>query len=56
MVHGALDQKDEAFAWLDRAYDEQSSWTWQLRDPLWDPLRADPRFEELLRRLDLPVQ
>lgn len=55
-IHTALGDKDEAFAWLDKAYDSYDSWLFQLQDPIWDPLRDDPRFEDLLRRLNLPVQ
>ena len=46
--------KDLAFAWLDKAYETYDSWLFELHDPIWDPLRNDPRFEDLLRRLNHP--
>ncbi|MFB3923799.1 MAG: alpha/beta fold hydrolase [Terriglobia bacterium] len=49
-----LGDKDAAFQWLEKAYNEYDSWMFQLQDPLWDPLRPDPRFQNLLRRLNLP--
>lgn len=42
----------QAFAWLDRAFQEQSN-VLQLKVPHFDPLREDPRFNELLRRVGL---
>ncbi len=54
LVYTALGERDEAFAWLDRAYDAYDSWLFQLHDPIWDPLRSDPRFQDLLRRMNLP--
>jgi tetratricopeptide (TPR) repeat protein len=56
LVYAALGEKDEAFAWLDKAYDAYDSHLFQLRDPQWDPLRDDQRFSELLRRLNLPEE
>jgi tetratricopeptide (TPR) repeat protein len=56
LVYTALGEKDIAFAWLDKAADAFDSRLFQLQDPLWDPLRDDPRFKSLLRRLNLPVQ
>jgi len=55
VIYAALGQKDEAFAWLERAYDERDSWMDYLGlDPRLDGLRADPRFQDLLRRMNLP--
>jgi tetratricopeptide (TPR) repeat protein len=53
-IYTALDRKDEAFAWLERAYDEHDSWMDYLGlDPRLDALRSDPRFADLLRRMNL---
>lgn len=49
-----LDEKEEAFASLERAYQEQSNiLQWLKVHPHFDPLRSDPRFAELLRRVGL---
>ncbi len=50
-----LGNKDQAFAWLDRAYQQQDGGLSFIKtDPLLESLRADPRFNALLRRLKLP--
>jgi len=55
MVYTGLGQKDEAFEWLERAYHERSVDMNLLRIfPIWDPLRSDPRFRDLLRRMNFP--
>ena len=49
-----LGQKEEAFQWLEKAYAERSGWlTWTAIEPKLDPLRSDPRFADLLRRMRL---
>jgi eukaryotic-like serine/threonine-protein kinase len=49
-----LGQKDEAFAWLDRALNEHIGIVHDLKlAPRLDPLRGDPRFQDLLRRAGL---
>jgi eukaryotic-like serine/threonine-protein kinase len=53
MFHAQLGERDEAFAQLEITYREHGSWLWQLHDPVWDPIRDDPRFADLLRRLNL---
>ena len=51
LVYVALGQSDEAFAWLQKAYQQRSEalLCWLKVDPRVDALRADPRFAELLR-------
>ncbi len=54
-VHAALGEKDHAFRWLNRAYDERDCQiTYLALDPHLDQLRSDPRFPPLLARLRLP--
>jgi tetratricopeptide (TPR) repeat protein len=57
MAYASMGDTDLAFAWLEKGYAERSShMPYLATDPFWDPLRDDPRFEELLRRLKLPPQ
>ena len=52
LLHLRLGEKDKAFEWLDRAYREQSEWMVYLSvDPRFDGLRAEPRFEGILRNI-----
>jgi tetratricopeptide (TPR) repeat protein len=54
-IYVALGENDNAFKWLDRAYDEHSAWIVNLNvDPALDPLRKDPQFASLVRRVGLP--
>jgi TolB-like protein/DNA-binding winged helix-turn-helix (wHTH) protein/Tfp pilus assembly protein PilF len=49
-----LGDNEQAFAWLERAYQEQSNILQFLKvHPFFDPLRGDPRFADLLRRVGL---
>ena len=49
-----LGDNDEAFAWFERAYEEQSNILIYIKvSPLFDPLRGDPRFQDLVRRVGL---
>ena len=55
MMNGFLGQKDRAFYWLERGYEDRSPAYSSLNvDPCWDPLRDDPRFKDLVRRVGLP--
>ena len=54
LVHANLGHVDEAFAALERAFEERSDMLAYLKvEPHWDPLRSDRRFDELLRRVGL---
>ncbi|HEV8130727.1 MAG TPA: protein kinase [Acidobacteriota bacterium] len=54
IIYAALGKKDEAFEWLDRAYEDRSErLSWLKVDPEIDSLRSDPRFAELMRRMRL---
>jgi len=54
MAYLGLDEYDQAFAWLEQAYQEQSYILLFLKvHPFFDPVRDDPRFAELLRRVGL---
>jgi tetratricopeptide (TPR) repeat protein len=53
-IYAELGRKDEAFEWLDKAYQERAIQFVDLRvDPVLDPLRSDPRFAGLLQRAHL---
>jgi tetratricopeptide (TPR) repeat protein len=53
-IYVALDKPDEAFKWLERAFDEHSAWlVWLKVDPKLNALHSDRRFAELLRRIGL---
>lgn len=55
MNYALLVEKDRAFEWLEKAYEERSGWLLELKvDPVWDSLRSDPRFADLVRRIGLP--
>ncbi len=50
----ALDDREEAFSWLQRAYESHSSWLIFLKvQQIYEPLEADPRYHDLLRKLGL---
>jgi TolB-like protein/DNA-binding winged helix-turn-helix (wHTH) protein/Flp pilus assembly protein TadD len=50
-----LGDHDRALAWLEKLYAERGAWIRGLKvQPQWDPLRVDPRFQDLLRRASTP--
>jgi TolB-like protein/DNA-binding winged helix-turn-helix (wHTH) protein/Flp pilus assembly protein TadD len=53
MVYVGLNQKDQAMVWLEKGYVEHFS-PWVLMRPCFDPLRSDPEFEDLVRRMGHP--
>ena len=54
-LQAKLGNLDEAFRWLDEAYGlRDSDLLWLKTSPDSDPLRSDPRFQDLLRRMNFP--
>ena len=55
ILHGALGESNEAFAWLEKAYEERDpQLTYIKAGRRFEPLRKDPRFKQLVRRVGLP--
>jgi tetratricopeptide (TPR) repeat protein len=52
VIYAALDDKAQAMTWLEKGYEERFNPGVLLR-PGFDPLRSDPRFQELIRRIGL---
>jgi len=53
-VHFKLGEKDKAFEWLERSYQQRDSFLTRLKvDPNLDDLRTDPRFQSFLERMRL---
>jgi len=55
LVHARVGEKDSAFEWLERAIHDRSGFLINLKSsPMWDDLRADPRYLSLVRRIGIP--
>jgi serine/threonine protein kinase/TolB-like protein/Flp pilus assembly protein TadD len=56
LIYAALGEKDTAFTWMEKAVEERSTWlVYSKWEPRLDPLRSDPRFRDLLRRIGFPT-
>src|SRR5262249_34450836 len=54
-IYAALGERDEAFVWLEKLYEIHDLMvTLPKVEPAFDPLRSDPRFADLLRRMGVP--
>jgi len=53
-VYAQLGETDRAFDWLDKAYRNRSCLYWLRVDPRFDSIRSDPRFQELLAKMNFP--
>lgn len=54
MIYIGLGDKDQAFAWLNKSYEERPDSLMFIKvSPLFESLRSDPRFDDLLRRMKL---
>jgi len=54
-AYAAAGEKDEAFAWLEKGFQEKSEAMQYIKLAAWlDPVRSDPRYADLLKRMGLP--
>ncbi len=54
MIYNGLDERDEALAWLEKAYDERDvRLNFIGMDAKWDSFRSDPRFTSIIKRMNL---
>lgn len=55
IIYAALRETDEALRWLETAYQERAAWMVVLKvDRAFDYMRSDPRFQDLMRRMNFP--
>lgn len=56
-IYTSLGETDQAFKWLDASYEARWSWyPWMNWNPPFEPLKNDPRFDEHLKRINLPKE
>jgi hypothetical protein len=54
-IHSTLNDRESALKWLERGFEARAIGAFFAADALWDPLRADPRFDDFLRRMGIPT-
>jgi tetratricopeptide (TPR) repeat protein len=53
-IYAALNEKELAFSWMERGLAAGAIGYFYKDEPVWDPIRSDPRFADLLRRMGIP--
>ena len=53
-IYAILNEKEMAFSWLERGLAMGAIGVFNKDDPVWDTIRSDPRFADLLRRMGIP--
>jgi adenylate cyclase len=55
IIYLGLRENSQAIDWLEKAYDGRSPWlAWLKVEPMFDPLRSDPRFQALYKKMNFP--
>jgi len=52
-IYATLNEKEQALSWLERGLAMGAVGAFYKDEPVWDPIRSDPRFADLLRRMGL---
>jgi hypothetical protein len=54
-LYSILGDRDHAIVWLEKAYEERDTYLPSLKvAAFWDNIRPDPRFQDLVRRMNFP--
>jgi TolB-like protein/Tfp pilus assembly protein PilF len=53
-IYATLNEKELAFSWLERGLATGAVGVFYKDEPVWDPIRSDPRFTDLLQRMGIP--
>jgi serine/threonine-protein kinase len=53
-IYATLNEKEMAFSWLERGLATEAIGVFYKDEPVWDPIRSDSRFNDLLRRMGIP--
>jgi adenylate cyclase len=53
-IYATLNEKEVAFSWLERGLAAGAIGAFYKDEPVWDTIRSDPRFADLLRRMRIP--
>jgi serine/threonine protein kinase/Flp pilus assembly protein TadD len=54
-IYAVLNGKEQAFAWLERGLAVGAIGSFYKDEPIWDSMRHDPRFNELLKKMGIPT-
>jgi hypothetical protein len=54
MLYCALNEKESALSWLERGLEAGAITIFYKNDPVWDPIRNEPRFDNLIQRMAIP--
>jgi tetratricopeptide (TPR) repeat protein len=55
LIYTGLGEKEQSFAWLEKAFEQRHPYLILIKvEPVFDSLRSDPRFVELMRKVGLP--
>jgi len=52
-LYFALEERDKGFEWLAKGLEERDSWMTDIKDPIYDNIRSDPRYKALLKKMNL---
>jgi len=56
IIYAGMKETDKAMEWLEKTYEQQEGWLPLLQtEPMFDNLRSDPRFQDLIKRMNFPV-